>query len=127
MGRLTREDFLTEGPKLKRQEITVKIGEKEGTLLIREFNGLERKATEMRLAKAKARDNTAGDLPEEVACMCVIDDDGRPFFDATEKALLQQYSGRVMSDIFVAILTLSGMTEEAQKVAKEELEKNPQS
>jgi len=125
MARLTREEILGRGPVLKRRE--VEIDGWDGSVLIREFNGHLRKEVEMEMISAQER-KTAPDLCEKVACYAIIDDDGRPLFDLKDdKAIFRSFSGKALIDILKAVLDLSGMSEEAQALAKEELEKNPQS
>lgn len=124
MARLTREQLLSKGPELKTVEI--ELDDWGGSLLVRALSGKHRKSVESALMKFQNTGNQS-DVRELVAVFSIVDDEGEPYFSMKEKELLSTFSGKELDKIFMRVLDISGMSEDAQKLASEDLEKNPTS
>ena len=102
---------------------TVSIPEWGGEVTVREFDGLTRDKYDRWMAARTTREGTVKDLTgwrAYLAALSIVDDNGKPIFDADNKAdiaILEGKAAEPLSRVVVAAMRLNGLG--AQEAAEQ--------
>lgn len=126
MGYLSRDDFLSADDFATRE---VELEELGGTVLVRELNAFESDEFGFGTMDAKGGPDLrkARGLRVRVVTWATINEDGKPLFRKTDVQRLEKKSGRTVDCITSAILELSGIGVDEERLMMVECEHCDQS